>query len=82
MIIIDEAQNYTVPQLKKTLTRVGSHAKVIVIGHELQCDLDHPEKSGFMNYLRHFSDKERAAVCTLTRNYRSWISQWADELSE
>ena len=82
VIIIDEAQNYTVPQLKKTLTRVGSHAKVIVIGHELQCDLDHPEKSGFMNYLRHFSDKERAAVCTLTRNYRSWISQWADELSE
>lgn len=40
VIILDEAQNCTVQQLKKILTRVGSHVKVIVIGHGLQCDLD------------------------------------------
>ena len=82
VIIIDEAQNYTVPQLKKTLTRVGKKAKVIVIGHELQCDLDNPSQSGFMKYIDHFKDKERAKVCTLTNNYRSWISQCADEVKE
>jgi len=82
VIILDEAQNYTVPQLKKTLTRVGDHAKVIVIGHELQCDLENPEKSGFMKYIEHFSDQERAAFCELSRNYRSWISRCADELAE
>ena len=79
VIIIDEAQNYTVPQLKKVLTRVGKNAKVIVIGHTLQCDLDNPEESGFNIYINHFAGKERAAICKLSNNYRSWISQWADE---
>ena len=82
VIIIDEAQNYTVQQLKKTLTRVGKKAKVIVIGHELQCDLDNPATSGFVKYIEHFKDEERAAVCTLTTNHRSWISQCADEVRE
>lgn len=80
VIIIDEAQNFTVPQLKKVLTRIGKNAKVIVIGHELQCDLDKPEDSGFATYIRHFAEQERAVVCKLTQNYRSWISQWADEV--
>lgn len=82
VVILDEAQNYTVPQLKKTLTRVGTKAKVIVIGHDLQCDLEKPEQSGFIKYIEHFKEKERAAVCTLTINHRSWISQWADEVRE
>lgn len=80
VIIIDEAQNFTVPQLKKVLTRVGKKAKVVVIGHDLQCDLDDPEKSGFLAYIRHFEEQAHVAVCKLTQNYRSWISQWADEL--
>lgn len=80
VVIIDEAQNYTVPQLKKVLTRIGSKAKVIVIGHELQCDLDDGLKSGFVKYIEHFKDCERAAICTLTTNHRGWISQHADEL--
>lgn len=82
VIILDEAQNYTVSQLKKTLTRVGKKAKVVVIGHDLQCDLEKPEQSGFLKYIEHFKGKERAAVCTLTTNHRSWISQWADEVGE
>lgn len=82
VIIIDEAQNYTVSQLKKTLTRVGKNVKVIVIGHELQCDLDNPYESGFVKYIEHFKDCERAAVCTLTTNHRSWISAHADEIKE
>ena len=82
VVIIDEAQNFTIPQLKKTLTRVGKNAKVIVIGHDAQCDLDKPETSGFVAYIDHFRGKERCAVCSLTNNYRGWISQWADELVE
>lgn len=82
VVIIDEAQNYTVPQLKKVLTRVGKKAKVIVIGHDLQCDLNNTEQSGFIKYLNHFKDCERAAVCTLTTNHRSWISKHADDLQE
>ena len=82
VIIIDEAQNYTAAQLKKTLTRVGQKAKVIVIGHDLQCDLAEDAQSGFTRYIEHFKDRERAAICTLVHNHRGWVSQWADELEE
>lgn len=82
VIIIDEAQNYTVSQLKKTLTRVGKNAKVIVIGHELQCDLERPDESGFTKYIEHFKGKDRATICNLSTNHRSWISQCADEVGE
>lgn len=82
VIIIDEAQNYTVPQLKKTLTRIGKKAKVIVIGHELQCDLDRPQESGFAQYIEHFKGQDRTAICELKTNHRGWISKHADEIKE
>jgi len=82
VIIIDEAQNYTLSQLQKTLTRVGQNAKVIVIGHTLQCDLQDKEDSGFAGYIKHFEGHERTKVCSLTINHRSWISDWADRIGE
>lgn len=82
IVIIDEAQNFTFPQLKKTLTRIGNHAKVIVIGHDRQCDLENPATSGFGKYVKHFEDMERCQVVTLVNNHRSWISQHADALEE
>ena len=82
VIIVDEAQNATTRQLKTILTRVGKHVKVIVIGHEYQCDLPKPELSGFTKYIEHFKDQAKSATCTLSTNHRSWISQHADELPE
>lgn len=81
VIIIDESQNYTVSQLKTILTRVGQGTKVIVIGHELQCDLENPENSGFTKYIEHYKGQERAAFCDLVNNYRGWISRHADEMN-
>lgn len=80
VIIIDEAQNGSLGQLKKVLTRVGKSTKVIVIGHTLQCDLESPVDSGFAAYIEHFRSQERAAVCTLLTNHRGWVSSWADAL--
>lgn len=82
VVILDEAQNYSVAQLKKVLTRIGEHTKVIVIGHDQQCDMEDPDKSGFTRYIDHFEFCKRAAFCTLTQNHRGWISQHADELIE
>ena len=82
VVILDEAQNYTISQLKKVLTRVCFNTKVVVIGHDLQCDLEDGERSGFVKYINHFKDKDRCAVCELKNNHRSWVSQWADELQE
>lgn len=80
VVLIDEAQNYTEDQLKKVLTRIGDNTKVVVIGHDLQCDLDKPESSGFTRYMNHFQDQERCAVCELKTNHRGWISRHADDL--
>lgn len=81
VVILDESQNYYFDELKKVLTRMHDNCKVIVIGHSQQCDLYHnPERSGFVKYLNHFSKDDRCAVCRLTKNYRGWISNMADEL--
>lgn len=81
-IIIDESQNYYFDELKKVLTRIHDSGKLIVIGHDGQNDLfDHPERSGFVPYLKWFAGNDRTAVCHLTKNYRGWISQHADDLT-
>jgi phosphate starvation-inducible protein PhoH len=79
VVIVDEAQNFTFDQLKTVLTRIGKKVKVVVIGHDKQCDLKDKASSGFTKYIEHFSKQERCCVCELTENHRSWISQWADE---
>ena len=80
VIIIDEAQNYTVAELKKVLTRIHDSCKVIVIGHTGQIDIR--GGSGFARYLEHFEGQEKCAVCKLTMNHRGWLSTYADELED
>lgn len=80
VVIIDEAQNGTVEDLKKVLTRCSDTCKVIVTGHTGQIDLKDKNKSGFEKYIEHFKNEEKAAICELTKNYRGWISSTADEL--
>ena len=45
-IILDEAQNATVPQLKMFLTRIGPSAKAIITGDLTQIDLPRNQRSG------------------------------------
>lgn len=78
VVILDEAQNYTVSELKKVLTRIHDNCKVIVIGHTGQIDIR--GGSGFQKYLEHFDGQELCAVCKLTTNHRGWLSTFADEL--
>lgn len=80
VVILDEAQNYTVSELKKVLTRIHDSCKVIVIGHTGQIDIR--GGSGFARYLEHFEGQERCAVCRLTTNHRGWLSTFADELED
>lgn len=80
VVILDEAQNYTVAELKKVLTRIHDTCKVIVIGHTGQIDIR--GGSGFARYLEHFEGQEKCAVCKLTTNHRGWLSTYADELED
>lgn len=47
-IILDEAQNTTVEQMKMFLTRTGLNSKVVVTGDVTQIDLDDKSKSGLV----------------------------------
>lgn len=67
-------------ELKKVLTRINDNCKTIVIGHDGQIDLySNPERSGFVGYADWFDGDSRVAVCKLTKNYRGWVSQHADD---
>lgn len=80
VIIIDEAQNFTVAELKKVLTRIHDDSKVIVIGHTGQIDIN--SSSGFARYIEHFRNYENCEICELTTNHRGKLSSFADALSE
>ena len=69
VVILDEAQNTTVPQIKMFLTRLGMGSKMIITGDLTQIDLPHSQRSGLIdacNVLReipgisfiHFSEKD------------------------
>ena len=48
-IILDEAQNCTVDQMKTFLTRLGQSAKLVVTGDITQVDLPHSKRSGLVD---------------------------------
>ena len=45
-VIVDEAQNATVAQMKMVLTRIGEGARMVVTGDPSQVDLPPRERSG------------------------------------
>lgn len=49
VIILDEAQNATIPQMKMFLTRMGDNSKVFVTGDPTQVDLPKKTESGLMH---------------------------------
>ena len=54
VVILDEAQNTTVPQLKMFLTRLGIGGKMIVTGDLTQVDLPASQKSGLRDAIERF----------------------------
>ena len=47
-VVLDEAQNATLPQVKMFLTRLGPQSRAVVTGDITQIDLAQPEKSGLV----------------------------------
>ncbi len=61
-VIVDEAQNATVPQMRMVLTRLGEGSRMAVTGDPTQTDLRRGEPSGLPHALSILSDEERIAV--------------------
>ena len=52
VIILDEAQNTSIPQIKMFLTRMGMNAKMIVTGDVTQIDLPPSQTSGLIHAMK------------------------------
>lgn len=61
-IILDEAQNTTVEQMKMFLTRLGEGSRAVVTGDVTQVDLPHPERSGLAHALERLAGLEGVHV--------------------
>ncbi len=62
VVILDEAQNTTVNQLKMFLTRMGQNSKFIVTGDITQIDLQKGQKSGLVKAKENLSHIEDISV--------------------
>lgn len=65
-IILDEAQNCTIEQMKMFLTRFGEGSRVVVTGDITQIDLPIDKKSGLIHALGVLKDVEGIEVVRLT----------------
>lgn len=84
-IIIDEAQNGTVDEIRKTLTRIKDSCYVGMAGHNGQIDIA-KGNSGFSAFIHHFKRGKETGIFTeiefaeLTTNYRGKFSSFSDEI--
>jgi len=62
-IIMDEAQNTTVEQMKMFLTRLGNGSRAVITGDLSQIDLPNPKKSGLLDALRVLDGVEGIRFC-------------------
>jgi phosphate starvation-inducible protein PhoH and related proteins len=66
VIILDEGQNTTIPQMKMFLTRMGNGSKIIVTGDITQVDLPRQMRSGLIDAVHRLQNLERIAIIYLT----------------
>lgn len=65
-VIVDEAQNTSVAQMKMVLTRLGRDSRMVITGDPGQVDLPGIQTSGLRHALKILSDVEGINVHTLT----------------
>lgn len=65
-MILDEAQNSTITQMKMFLTRMGHHSKIVVTGDGTQTDLPDRVESGLNDAFRRLRNIEGVAAVSLS----------------
>jgi phosphate starvation-inducible PhoH-like protein len=67
-IILDEAQNTTVSQMKMFLTRMGENSKIVVAGDTTQIDLPQNTRSGFPDAIHRLRNIKGCAQVKLEKS--------------
>jgi len=77
-IILDEAQNFTIHEIKTFITRVGEGTKIILTGDPSQIDTPYLDSSN--NGLTYVAEKAKnyvnAAHITFVKSERSELAEW------
>src|SRR5438128_601986 len=68
VIILDEGQNTTVPQMNMFLTRMGNGSKIIVTGAITQVDLPKQTRSGMTDAVHRLQEVDRIAIIYLNEH--------------
>ncbi len=81
-VIVDEAQNATVHELKTIITRVGKNSKIVLLGDTDQIDTPYIDRlsNGLSIVVHKFSDRKEAAHVQLAKGQRSNIASVASEI--
>ena len=66
-IILDEAQNTTLEQMKMFLTRLGFNSKMVITGDITQIDLPGDKHSGLKDAMKILKGVEGVSICQLTQ---------------
>jgi phosphate starvation-inducible PhoH-like protein len=66
VIILDEGQNTTIPQMRMFLTRMGMGSKIVVTGDVTQTDLPRQVRSGLTDAIHRLRDIDRIAIIHLS----------------
>ena len=82
-IIIDEAQNLTVKQVRALLTRAGEGSNVVLTGNLAQIDTPYLDEgsSGLAWAAKNLQDWEHAGHIILPRGVRSRLAAFVEEIS-
>lgn len=67
-IILDEAQNTTVAQMKMFLTRMGQGSRIVVAGDKTQVDLPPHTRSGLSDAMQRLQNIRDVSMVRLTRS--------------
>ncbi len=67
-IILDEAQNTTISQMKMLLTRIGFDSRAVITGDTTQIDLPDQRQSGLLDAQRRLKNIQGIHFCNFNKN--------------
>ena len=81
-VIVDEAQNATIHELKTIITRIGQNSKIILLGDIDQIDTPYIDRqsNGLSIVIDRFINSQLGAHVNLTKGQRSGLATEASEI--
>lgn len=67
VIIVDEAQNISLKNMRTTMTRLGENSKLIIIGDTKQIDLKKPSLSSLDTVMKMFAERHEFGIMRFTK---------------